>query len=111
MAACTAVPITAASIDRQRQKAVELYTRGKFDEEELDSLTSRLRQRRDAVKAQLETLRAPLQVDFRGNVDRLRAFVADMETWMRDGDVVRRKTLLRNVYREITIWPKTTGRP
>lgn len=30
---------------------------------------------------------------------------------MREGDVVRRKTLLRNVYREITIWPKTTGRP
>jgi hypothetical protein len=32
------------------------------------------------------------------NVDRLRAFVRDMDGWMREGDVVRRKTLLRNVY-------------
>jgi hypothetical protein len=40
---------------------------------------------------------------FRVNVDRLHAFVRDMETWMREGDVVRRKTLLREVYQEIRI--------
>src|SRR3546814_1106995 len=66
------------SIDRQRQKAVELYTKGKFDEDQLDALNSRLRQQRGAIKAQLDALHAPLQVDFRVDVERLRAFVTDM---------------------------------
>ena len=30
---------------------------------------------------------------------------------MREGDVVRRKTLLREVYREIRLWPKTGRKP
>jgi hypothetical protein len=36
-------------------------------------------------------------VDFTVNGERLRAFLADMNQWMREGDVVRRKTLLREV--------------
>ena len=30
---------------------------------------------------------------------------------MREGDVVRRKTLLREVYREIRLWPKMGRKP
>jgi hypothetical protein len=40
-------------------------------------------------------------VDFTVNQERLRTFLAHMEHWMREGDVVRRKTLLREVYQEI----------
>jgi hypothetical protein len=29
-----------------------------------------------------------------------------MDEWVHEGDVVRRKTLLREVYKEIRIWPK-----
>jgi hypothetical protein len=94
------------SLDQQRQKAVELYTKGKFNEEELDAVNARLRARHAAVKGQLDALEAPLQVDFRVNVERLRAFVRDMDAWMCEGDLVRRKTLLRNVYREMRLWPK-----
>jgi hypothetical protein len=50
-------------------------------------------------------------VDFAVNRERLRAFLADMDQWMREGDVVRRKTLLREVYHEIRIWPKTGTKP
>jgi hypothetical protein len=39
------------------------------------------------------------------------ALLADMDQWMREGDVVRRKTLLREVYREIRLWPKTGRKP
>ena len=35
------------------------------------------------------------------NPERLRAFLADIDRWMRESDVVRRKTLLREVYQEI----------
>jgi hypothetical protein len=34
-----------------------------------------------------------------------------MDRWMHDGDVVRRKTLLRHVYQEIRLWPKTGVKP
>jgi hypothetical protein len=54
-------------VDLQRRKAVELDTRGKFDEEGLDALNTSLRKRRDTIKAQLDTLEAPLQIDFRVN--------------------------------------------
>ena len=50
-------------------------------------------------------------MDFTVNRERLRAFLADMDQWMREGDVVRRKTLLREVYQEIRIWPKTGAKP
>jgi hypothetical protein len=34
-----------------------------------------------------------------------------MDQWMREGNVVRRKTLPREDYQEIRIWPKTGARP
>jgi hypothetical protein len=73
-------------------------------------LNDRLRQRRQAVKSQLDALQGPLRVDFRVNTDRLRTFRGEMGTWMRQGDPVRRKTLLRNVYQEIRLWPKSGGK-
>jgi len=94
------------SIDRQLQKIVELYTKEIIDEAQLRAMNARLRQRRAAVRTQLETLTAPLEVDFRVNPDRVRAFLDQMDQWMREGDVLRRKTLLREVYQEIRLWPK-----
>ena len=63
------------------------------------------------IREQLATLEAPLEVDFTVNQERLRTFLADMDRWMREGDVVRRKTLLREIYQELRIWPKTATKP
>jgi len=98
------------SIDQQLHKALELYTKGVLDEGQLTAVNTRLRQRRTAVQRQSDALSGPLHVDFRVNADRLRAFLNEMETWMREGDVVKRKTLLREVYHAIRLWPKA-GRP
>jgi hypothetical protein len=84
-------------------RAVSLYGQDKLDEESLAALHRRLRRRQEAIQQPLATLEAPLQVDFTVNRERLRAFPADMDHWMREGDVVRRKTLLREVYQEIRI--------
>ena len=99
------------SVDRQLQKALELYTKGRLDEDQLDAMNGRLRQRRCAVKDQLDALQGPLKIDFRVNTERLRAFLKQMDEWMREGDPVRRKTLLRNVYQEIRLWPKSGRNP
>ncbi len=93
------------------ERILDLYGQGKLDEESLAALNRRLRRRQEAIQEQLATLEAPLQVDFTVNRERLRAFLADMDQWMREGDVVRRKTLLREVYQEIRIWPKTGAKP
>jgi hypothetical protein len=74
-------------------------------------VSRRLRRRQDAIREQLATLEAPLEVDFTENQERLRTFLADMDRWMREGDVVRRKTLLREVYQELRIWPKRATKP
>ncbi len=94
------------ALDRQLQKIVELYTKEIIDEAQLRTMNTRLRQRRAAVQTQLDTV-SPLPVDFQVNPDRVRAFLDQMEQWMREGDVLRRKTLLREVYQEIRLWPKT----
>ncbi len=99
------------SIDHQLHKALELYTKSILDEGQLAALTARLRQRRTAIHRQLEAPgRRSLPVDFHVNADRLRAFLNDMETWMHDGDIVKRKMLLREVYHTIRLWPKV-GKP
>ncbi len=85
---------------------MELYTKEIIDEAQLRTMNTRLRQRRAAVQTQLDTV-SPLPVDFQVNPDRVRAFLDQMEQWMREGDVLRRKTLLREVYQEIRLWPKT----
>ena len=84
---------------------------GKLDETTLERVRRRLRRRQDAIREQLVTLEAPLEVDFTVNQERLRTFLGDMERWMREGDVVRRRTLLREVYQELRIWPKTVTKP
>jgi hypothetical protein len=93
------------------ERVLVLYGEGKLDEESLAALNRRLRRRQDAIREQLAMFEAPLEVDFRVNPERLRAFLADMNQWMREGDVVRRKTLLREVYQEIRIWPKGGAKP
>ena len=93
------------------EPVLDLYNRGKLDEVTLEGLSRRQRRRQEALHGQLETLEGPLEVDFRVNRERLQAFLADMEQWMREGDVVRRKTLLREVYREIRLWPKVGRKP
>ena len=50
-------------------------------------------------------------MDFQVNTDRLRTFLNDLDAWMREGDVVKRKTLLRNAHQEIRLWPKTGTKP
>jgi hypothetical protein len=52
----------------------------------------------EAIREQLATLEAPPEVDFTVNQERLHAFLADMDKWIREEDVVRRKTLLRGVF-------------
>jgi site-specific DNA recombinase len=113
------LPVTDGNALRAELKAVatrlerilDLYGQGKLDEESLSALNRRLRRRQEAIQQQLATLEAPLEVDFTVNRERLRAFLADMDQWMREGDVVRRKTLLREVYQEIRIWPKAGAKP
>jgi hypothetical protein len=100
-----------ASVTTRLERILVLYGEGKLDEESLAALNRRLRRRQEAIREQLATLEAPLEVDFTVNQDRLRAFLADMDKWMREGDVVRRKTLLREFYNEIRIWPKTATKP
>jgi site-specific DNA recombinase len=99
------------AVSTRLERVLDLYGQGKLDEASLEQLNRRLRRRQDAIREQLTTLEAPLEVDFTVNQARLRAFLADMERWMREGDVVRRKTLLREVYQEIRIWPKTDSKP
>jgi DNA-binding transcriptional MerR regulator len=93
------------------ERVLDLYSRGKLDETTLEQVSRRLRRRQDAIREQLATLEAPLEVDFTVNQERLRTFLTDMDRWMREGDVVRRKTLLREVYQELRIWPKTATKP
>ena len=99
------------AVSAKLERVLDLYSRGKLDEETLEGLSRRLRRRQEALREQLDTLEGPLEVDFRVNRERLQAFLGDMERWMREGDVVRRKTLLREVYREIRLWPKTGRKP
>ncbi len=99
------------SIDQQLQKALELYSKNILDEGQLAALNTRLRQRRSALQRQLDAPSPPsLPLNFHVSADRLRAFLNAMETWMRDGDIVKRKMLLREVYHTIQLWPKV-GKP
>ena len=99
------------AVSAKIERVLDLYSRGKLDEVTLEGLSRRLRRRQEALREQLDTLEGPLEVDFRVNRERLQAFLGDMEQWMREGDVVRRKTLLREVYREIRLWPKMGRKP
>jgi Resolvase, N terminal domain/Recombinase/Recombinase zinc beta ribbon domain len=99
------------AVSTRLERILTLYGEGKLDEESLAQLNRRLRRRQGAIREQLATLEAPLEVDFTVKRERLRTFLADMDQWMREGDVVRRKTLLREVYQEIRIWPKTATKP
>ncbi len=99
------------TVAQKLTNVLDLYAKGSLDEETLAAVTARLRKRRAAIAGQLETLEGPVSVDFQVNPARLRAFVHDMDRWMRDGDVVRRKTLLQEVYQEIRLWPKTAAKP
>jgi hypothetical protein len=99
------------AVTTRLERVLDLYSRGKLDETTLEQVSRRLRRRQDAIREQLATLEAPLEVDFTVNQERLRTFLTDMDRWMREGDVVRRKTLLREVYQELRIWPKTATKP
>src|SRR5262249_10147955 len=99
-------------VTRRLEKVLDLYAKGRLDEETLTSLNARLRKRGAAIQDQLHARdESPLPVDFRVNADRLRVFLNDMDRWMHEGDGVRRKTLLRHVYQEIRLWPKTGSKP
>jgi len=98
-------------VSAKLERVLDLYSRGKLDEVTLEGLSRRLRRRQEALREQLDTLEGPLEVDFHVNRERLEAFLGDMERWIREGDIVRRKTLLRKVYREIRLWPKMGRKP
>ena len=98
-------------VSTRLERVLDLYSGGKLDETTLEQVSRRLRRRQDAIRDQLVTLETPREVDFTVNQERLRTFLGDMERWMREGDVVRRRTLLREVYQALRIWPKTVTKP
>jgi len=100
-----------AAVDQRIETTFDLYAKGQLGEDSLSALNARLRQRQAALQHDLQALERPIPVDFQVNVDRLRAFLNDMTHWMRDGEVVRRKTLLREVYRALRLWPRTGSKP
>ncbi len=78
------------AVTTRLERVLDLYSRGKLDETTLEQASRRLRRRQDAIREQLATLEAPLEVDFTVNQERLHAFLADIERWIREGDVVSR---------------------